>query len=98
MLYLILFLQMDHPSMSGLEMLGGSPHNGDPITSGAMTTLSHSMSDGAHHPQLSHHSMYNHSSAVTSMMSPHSSLGHPHHPHHPHAPPVSLPDADTDPR
>merc|ERR1719211_863423 len=32
------------------------------------------------------------------MMSPHSSIGHPHHPHHPHAAPVSLPDTDTDPR
>ena len=41
---------------------------------------------------------YSHSSSVTSMMSPHSSIGHPHHPHHPHAAPVSLPDTDTDPR
>merc|ERR1719330_1305853 len=32
------------------------------------------------------------------MMSPHSSIGHPHHPHHPQATHITLPDADTDPR
>merc|ERR1719361_1464214 len=31
------------------------------------------------------------------MMSPHSSIGHPHHPHHPQASHVTLPDTDTDP-
>lgn len=89
--------QMDHPSMSGLDMLS-SPHNGDSLTSGSMTSLPPSMTEPAHPSQLSHHSMYSHSSSVTSMMSPHSSIGHPHHPHHPHAAPVSLPDTDTDPR
>ena len=89
-------LQMDHPSMSGLDMLS-SPHNGDSLTAGSMTSLPPSMTE-PHPSQLSHHSMYSHSSSVTSMMSPHSSIGHPHHPHHPHAAPVSLPDTDTDPR
>ena len=87
---------MDHPSMSGLDMLG-SPHNGvsDSIN-GAMSSLP--MSEGPHaHSQLSHPSMYSHSSSVSSMMSPHSSLAHPHHPHH-QATHVSLPDTDTDPR
>ena len=91
-----LCFQMDHPSMSGLDMLG-SPHNGvsDSIN-GAMSSLP--MSEGPHgaHSQLSHPSMYSHSSSVSSMMSPHSSLAHPHHPHH-QATHVSLPDTDTDP-
>ena len=91
--------QMDHPSMSGLDMLS-SPHNGDSISSGSMSSLP--MSEPHPHAaaasQLSHPSMYSHTSSVSSMMSPHSSIGHPHHPHHPQAPHVSLPDTDTDPR
>ena len=86
---------MDHPSMSGLDMLN-SPHNGDSISSGSMTSLP--MSADTHPSQLSHPGMYSHTSSVTSMMSPHSSIGHPHHPHHPQAPHVTLPDTDTDPR
>ena len=97
---------MDHPSMSSIDMLGSpAPHGGgDPVSSGAMTTtLPPSMTgEPVGHPtsaaQLSHHSMYSHSPSVTSMMSPHGSLGHPHHPHHPHATPVTIPDTDTDPR
>merc|ERR1719400_1069248 len=68
---------MDHPSMSGLDMLN-SPHNGDSISSGSMTSLP--MSADTHPSQLSHPGMYSHTSSVTSMMSPHSSIGHPHHP------------------
>jgi len=84
---------MDHPSMSGLDMLN-SPHNGDSISSGSMTSLP--MSADTHPSQLSHPGMYSHT--TSSMMSPHSSIGHPHHPHHPQAPHITLPDADTDPR
>merc|ERR1719270_745194 len=81
--------------MSGLDMLN-SPHNGDSISSGSMTSLP--LSADTHPSQLSHPGMYSHTSSVTSMMSPHSSIGHPHHPHHPQAPHVTLPDTDTDPR
>ena len=88
---------MDHPSMSGLDMLG-SPHNGDSLSNGPMSSLPMSADGHASHAgQLSHPSMYSHTSSVTSMMSPHSSLGHAHHAHH-QATHVSLPDTDTDPR
>ena len=90
------YFQMDHPSMSGLDMLN-SPHNGDSISSSSMSSLPMSAGDPGHPgSQLGHPAgMYGH---TTSMMSPHSSIGHHHHPHHPQAPHVALPDTDTDPR
>ena len=110
-LYFFDLLQMDpHASMAGLDMLG-SPHS-DGVSSGhsMSSTLpmsssvsvdphSHSAAQLAVNAAAHHSAMYGHGhSAATSMMSPHTSLGHPHHPHHHHAPVVSMQDTDTDPR
>ena len=104
--------QMDpHPGMTGLDMLG-SPHS-DGVSSGghsmssslpmssavAVDPHSHSSAQLAVNAAAHHSAMYGHShSTASSMMSPHTSLGHPHHTHHHHAPVVSMQDADTDPR
>merc|ERR1719189_1310511 len=60
---------------------------------------SHSSAQLAVNAAAHHSAMYGHGhSAATSMMSPHTSLVHPHHPHHHHTPVVSMQDTDTDPR
>jgi len=52
----------------------------------------------AHHSAMYGAAHGAHSAATASMMSPHTSLVHPHHPHHHHTPVVSMQDTDTDPR
>ena len=91
LLFLQILLQMDpHASMAGLDMLG-SPHS-DGVSSGhsMSSTLpmssavsvdphSHSAAQLAVNAAAHHSAMYGHGhSAATSMMSPHTSLGHPH--------------------
>ena len=99
-----------HSGMTGLDMLG-SPHS-DGMSSGhsmssslpipsavSVDQHSHSSAQLAVNAAAHHSAMYGHGhSAATSMMSPHTSLVHPHHPHHHHTPVVSMQDTDTDPR
>ena len=99
-----------HSGMTGLDMLG-SPHS-DGMSSGhsmssslpissavSVDPHSHSSAQLAVNAAAHHSAMYGHGhSAATSMMSPHTSLVHPHHPHHHHTPVVSMQDTDTDPR
>ena len=103
--------QMDqHSGMTGLDMLG-SPHS-DGMSSGHSMSSSlpissanivdphsHQSAQLAVNAAVHHSAMYGHGhSAAASMMSPHTSLVHPHHPHHHHTPVVSMQDTDTDPR
>ena len=103
-----------HSGMTGLDMLGSPHSDGMSSGHSMSSSLpiSSSVSVDPHtHPSAqlavnaaAHHSaMYGaahgaHSAATASMMSPHTSLVHPHHPHHHHTPVVSMQDTDTDPR
>ena len=103
-----------HSGMTGLDMLGSPHSDGMssghsmssslPISSAvSVDPHSHPSAQLAVNAAAHHSAMYGaahgaHSAATASMMSPHTSLVHPHHPHHHHTPVVSMQDTDTDPR